>query len=107
MSPTLKRLVVLAAATKAVDKVMEMRRPKRSLFRRAAPGVLALAAGGGVAYLAATGRLAPIIDRIRSAVAGPESPWDVDEGAAREIRLPSDAPTAATAPSSTTPIVSG
>lgn len=106
MSKNLKRIVAIAAAAKLVDKVQDMRRPKRSPLVRVAPTVLALAAGGGIAYLAATGRLGPLVDRIRSLVAGAEPAWAEAEGEPREIRLPPDAPTAATAASATTPITS-
>jgi hypothetical protein len=104
VSKNLKRIVAIAAAAKLMDKVQEMRRPKRSPLVRVAPVAFALAAGGGIAYLAATGRLGPLVDRVRSLVAGTEPAWVEAEGEPREIRLPPDAPTAATAASPTTPI---
>ena len=58
MSPVLKKLLAGFAATKAFEKVQEMRRPRQSFLRRNI-GKLALVglAGGATAYLYKSGKL--------------------------------------------------
>ncbi len=68
MVKLLRKVVAGAAAAVAVKKLgerfAENRQPKKSAVRRFAPsGGLLLAAGGGLAYLAATGRLNGLLNR--------------------------------------------
>ena len=58
MSPVLKKLLAGFAATKAFEKVQEMRRPRQSFVRRNIGKILFLGlAGGAASYLFRTGKL--------------------------------------------------
>jgi hypothetical protein len=57
----LKRGAAVYAAKKAYDRIQEARKPKRSVWRRAALPALGAAAAAGVGYLAATGKLKPVL----------------------------------------------
>jgi hypothetical protein len=52
-----KKLLAGFAATKAYEKVQEMRQPKRSFLRRNLGKILLLGAAGGAAYLYKNGKL--------------------------------------------------
>jgi hypothetical protein len=56
--------VAAVAIKEAAQKVQESRQPRKSAVRRLVPrSGLLLAAGGGLAYLAATGRLNGLLNR--------------------------------------------
>ena len=58
MSPVLKKLIAGFAATKAFEKVQEMRRPRQSFVRRNIGKFLFLGlAGGAATYLFRNGKL--------------------------------------------------
>ena len=58
MSPVLKKLIAGFAATKAFEKVQEMRRPRQSFVRRNIGKVLLVGLAGGTAtYLFRSGKL--------------------------------------------------
>lgn len=66
MNPTLKKILAAVAAKKGFDKIQELRRPKKpSFFARIAPVALIAGAGGGTYYLAKTGKLQPLVDRVK------------------------------------------
>jgi len=61
-----KKAIAAVAITKGIEKIQDMRRPKRSFASRISP-VLALAGlGAGVFYLSKTGRLQPLIARAKA-----------------------------------------
>ena len=58
MSPVLKKLIAGFAATKAFEKVQEMRRPRQSFLRRNIGKLLLVGlAGGATTYLYRNGKL--------------------------------------------------
>lgn len=58
MSPLLKKVIAGVAATKAIEKVQEMRRPRQSFVRRNIGKIFFLGlAGGAATYLFRTGKL--------------------------------------------------
>jgi hypothetical protein len=64
----LKKVAAVAAAAVAIkeaaEAIRESRQPKKSTARRFLPGGgLVMAAGGALAYLAATGRLNGLLNR--------------------------------------------
>ena len=62
MSPVLKKLAAGFVATKAFEKVQEMRRPKQSFVRRNIGKLLFVGlAGGAAAYLFKTGKLQDVV----------------------------------------------
>lgn len=66
MSPLVKKAIAALAITKGIEKIQDMRKPKRSLGSRVSP-LLALASlGAGVFYLNKTGKLQPLIAKAKS-----------------------------------------
>lgn len=58
MSPVLKKVIAGFAATKAFEKVQEMRRPRQSFLRRNIGKILFVGvAGGAASYLFRSGKL--------------------------------------------------
>lgn len=83
MSPIAKKVLTAVAVKKAIDKVQEMRKPKPPVKARLGKAALIAAAGGGIAYLAKTGRLQALLGKVKggstpapqsSSVRIPESP---------------------------------
>lgn len=61
-----KKAVAALAVTKGIEKIQDMRKPRRSFASRISP-LLALAGlGAGVFYLNKTGRLQPLIARAKA-----------------------------------------
>jgi len=68
-----KKAIAAIAVTKGIEKIQDMRRPKRSFGSRISP-VLALAGlGAGVFYLSKTGRLQPLIARAKAMTGGDDA----------------------------------
>lgn len=90
MNPILKKLLAGFAATKAFEKVQEMRRPRQSFLRRNIGKLLFVGlAGGAAAYLLKNGKLDSFgggtSDNVRSEYpAGPGT---------QPIQAPSQSPT--------------
>ncbi len=83
MNSIIKKAIAAVAVTKGIEKIQDMRQPKRSLASRVSP-VLALAGlGAGVFYLSKSGRLQPLIARAK-AVAGGNNDDAVLEDSLRE-----------------------
>lgn len=62
MSPIMKKALSAVAAKQVIDKINEKRNPKKSSkFGR----FLLLAAGAGALYAYKSGKLQPLIDRVR------------------------------------------
>jgi hypothetical protein len=57
MSPVLKKLLAGFAATKAFEKIQDMRRPRQSFLRRNIGKIGLLGIAGGAAYLYKSGKL--------------------------------------------------
>jgi len=66
VNPLVKKAVAAVAITKGIEKIQDMRKPKRSFVSRVRP-LLALAGlGAGVFYLNKTGKLQPLIEKAKS-----------------------------------------
>ena len=73
MNSIFKKAIAAIAVTKGIEKIQDMRRPKRSFGSRISP-VLALAGlGAGVFYLSKTGRLQPLIARAKAMTGGDDA----------------------------------
>ena len=58
MSPVLKKLIAGIAATKAIEKIQEARRPRQSFVRRNVGKLLLVGVAGGIAaYAFKTGKI--------------------------------------------------
>ncbi|HEX2058382.1 MAG TPA: hypothetical protein VHI71_08435 [Actinomycetota bacterium] len=94
MNPLVKKVVAAVAIKEAIEKVQEMRRPKRSLWSRVSPLAFVAAAGGALFYLAKSGKLGPVVSGVKDKV----GPGSSSNGSAAW-----DGGTAPSAPSSSTP----
>ena len=65
MNPVLKKVLAAVAIKEGIDKIQEMRRPKRSRTSRISPLLAFATLGGAVFYLARTGKLDGIIDKAK------------------------------------------
>lgn len=65
MNPTLKKILAAVAIKEGIEKVQEMRRPKRSRMSRISPLLGFAALGGAVFYLARSGKLDPLIAKAK------------------------------------------
>ena len=65
MNPVLKKVLAAVAIKEGIEKIQEMRRPKRSRTSRISPLLAFAALGGAVFYLARTGKLDGIIDKAK------------------------------------------
>ena len=64
MNPTVKKLLAGLAVTKGIDKIQELRKPKKSFVRRNLGKLLFVGIAGGVAaYLFKSGRGEQLIGR--------------------------------------------
>lgn len=70
MNPMLKKVVAAVAIKEAIEKVQEMRRPKRSVWSRISPLALVAAVGGALFYLNKTGRLSPVVGQAKEKLGG-------------------------------------
>jgi len=65
MNPLLKKVIAAVAVKEGIEKIQEMRSPKPTLRDRAGGPLKMLTLGGGLLYLYKSGRLAPIVDKIK------------------------------------------
>jgi hypothetical protein len=65
VSPWIKRIVAALAIREGIERVQEMRQPKRSFFQRMSRPLLFSALGGGVFYLYKNGKLEPMVDQAK------------------------------------------
>ena len=64
MSPVLKKVIAGFAATKAIEKIQEVRRPRQSFVRRNAGKLLFVGLAGGIAtYLFRSGKIDGLVGR--------------------------------------------
>lgn len=80
MSPFLKKVVAAVAVKEGIERIQEMRRPKRSLWSRLSPMAVLAAVGGALLYLGKSGKLGPVVGQVKDKVGsgspqGPRS-WD-------------------------------
>ncbi|MBA2725639.1 MAG: hypothetical protein H0U53_06585 [Actinobacteria bacterium] len=65
MKPLLKKVIAAVAVKEGIEKIQEMRSPKPTVRDRAGGPLKILTLGGGLFYLFKSGRLAPVIDRVK------------------------------------------
>lgn len=65
MNPVVKKALAALAITKGIEKVQEIRRPKRSLWSRLKPVFGIAVLGAGVFYLNKTGKLQPMVEKAK------------------------------------------
>jgi len=66
VSPLVKKAVAALAITKGIEKIQDMRKPKRSLGSRISPLLVLAGLGAGVFYLNKTGKLQPLIAKAKT-----------------------------------------
>ena len=66
MNPLVKKALAALAITKGIEKIQDMRKPKRSLAARVSPLLALVGLGAGVFYLNKTGKLQPLVERAKS-----------------------------------------
>jgi hypothetical protein len=66
MSSLVKKAIAALAITKGIEKIQDMRKPKRSLGSRVSPMLALAALGAGVFYLNKTGKLQPLIAKAKT-----------------------------------------
>ncbi|MGH2750846.1 MAG: hypothetical protein ACRDK3_08250 [Actinomycetota bacterium] len=65
MNPILKKALAALAITKGIEKIQEMRKPKRSVSSRLFPLVAIVGLGAGAFYLTKTGKLQPMVAKAK------------------------------------------
>ncbi len=70
MNSIVKKAIAAVAVTKGIEKIQEMRQPKRSFASRISPALALAGLGAGVFYLSKTGRLQPLIERAKAMAGG-------------------------------------
>jgi len=66
MSPLAKKAIAALAITKGIEKIQDMRKPKRSFGSRISPLVALVGLGAGVFYLNKTGKLQPLVAKAKA-----------------------------------------
>lgn len=70
MNSIVKKAIAAVAVTKGIQKIQDMREPKRSVASRISPALALAGLGAGVFYLSKTGRLQPLIARAKAMAGG-------------------------------------
>jgi hypothetical protein len=70
VNPLVKKAVAALAITKGIEKIRDMRKPKRSRASRFSPMLALAGLGAGVFYLNKTGKLQPLIAKAKSMSGG-------------------------------------
>lgn len=70
MNSILKKAIAAVAVTKGIEKIQDMRRPKRSFASRISPALALAGLGAGVFYLSKTGKLQPLVARAKAMAGG-------------------------------------
>ena len=65
MNPWIKRIVAGLAIKEGIERVQEMRQPKRSFGQRVRRPLFITALGGGLAYLYRAGKLEPVVNQAK------------------------------------------
>jgi hypothetical protein len=65
MNPMLKKILAALAIKEGIEKIQEMRRPKRSFVSRMIHPLVLLGLGGGAFYLYKNGHLAPVVEQAK------------------------------------------
>ncbi len=78
MGPLAKKVVTALAAKEVVDRIQALRKPKPSVGQRVGKALLWLGVGGGVLYLAKTGRLEPLLEQAKGLTGTPPGSEDPD-----------------------------
>ena len=79
MNSIVKKAIAAVAITKGIEKIQDMRRPKRSFASRMSPVLVLAGLGAGVFYLSKTGRLQPLIARAKDMVGGNDGDVVLDD----------------------------
>jgi hypothetical protein len=66
VNPLLKKGIAAVAIVKGIDKIQDMRKPKRSRASRVSPMLALVGLGAGVFYLNKTGKLQPLIEKAKA-----------------------------------------
>jgi hypothetical protein len=76
MSGLVKKVLAALAVKEGIEKIQEMRRPKRSFLSRMKRPVLLLGLAGGAVYLQQTGKLGPLLQQAKGLAGSPSSSID-------------------------------
>jgi len=74
MNGLIKKVLAAIAIKEGIEKIQEMRRPKRSFLSRISRPIFFLGLAGGVVYLQQTGKLAPLIQQAKGLAGSPGDP---------------------------------
>jgi uncharacterized protein GlcG (DUF336 family) len=73
MNGVVKKVLAALAIKEGIQKIQEMRQPKRSLISRLTKPAFFLALAGGAVYLQQTGQLAPLAQKAKGLAGGSSS----------------------------------
>jgi hypothetical protein len=73
MNGIVKKVIAGLAIKEGIEKIQEMRQPRRSFLSRMMKPLLLLSAVGGVAYLQQTGKLGPLLQQAKGLAGSPSS----------------------------------
>jgi uncharacterized protein GlcG (DUF336 family) len=70
MNGLVKKVITAVAIKEGIEKIQEMRQPKRSFLSRMFRPIVFLSLAGGVAYLQQTGKLGPLLQKAKGLSGG-------------------------------------
>lgn len=89
MNPILKKSLVAVAAKQAIDKINEKRHPEPSKSSRFGRMLLIAGGVGAAAYAYKSGKLKPLLDKIRGGKSEPTQSRSNGAGSGRDVTISS------------------